>query len=98
MTLAIIARALQAGLAKLGEPSLLDGANVGPVNIEYGVDMFVGDPGRGDDNYSAHVNVATITGSTAKVGQVLVHPDGTFVLSKLVEDNGYNRQFIVVSQ
>lgn len=98
MALAVIARALQAGLAKLGEPSLLNGVSVGNVNIERGVDVFVGDPGRSDDNYAAHADVATIVSTTAKVGQVLVHPDGTYVLSKLVEDNGYTRQFVVVRQ
>ena len=98
MALGFIARALQAGLAKLGEASLLDGAAVGPVPIERGVDVTVGDPGRSDDNYIVQADIAVIPASfNPRVGQVLVHPDGTFKLSRLAEDNGYNRSFVIVA-
>ena len=65
MTIGFIARAMQKGLAKLGEASLLAGTDIGPVNIERGVDMFVGDPGRSDDNYQTQVDVAVIPNSAA---------------------------------
>lgn len=97
MTLGVIARAMQAGLAKLGEPSLLDGVNIGPVNIERGVDVFVGDPGRSDDNSVAQADVATLPRvSGARTGQVLVHPDGTFKLTRKLEDNGYSVMYVIV--
>lgn len=98
MTLGVIARAMQAGLAKLGEPSSLDGVNVGPVNIERGVDVFAGDPGRADDNTIAQADVALMPRTTnARVGQVLVHPDGRFKLTRKLEDNGYSVSFIIVA-
>jgi hypothetical protein len=99
MALGFITRAMRAGLAKLGEPSFLDGVDIGPVNIEVGVDMYVGDPGRSDDNFTAQVDVAVIPREAAPaVGQVLTHPNGTFVLSRKLEDNGYTLSFIVVAQ
>jgi hypothetical protein len=98
MTLGFMARAMQAGLTKLGEPCSLDGVEIGKVSLQRGVDLFVGSPGRSDDNYVAQVDVAVIPSSAAPaVGQTLVHPDGTFVLSRLHEDNGYTRTFIVVT-
>ena len=88
---------MQRGLAKLGEPSSLDGIDIGPVPIERGVDLFVGDPGRSDDNYTVQGDVAVIPSSaTPRVGQVLVHPDGTYKLTRLAEDNGYNKSFVIV--
>lgn len=97
MALGFIARAVQAGLAKLGEASLLDGVNVGKVALERDVEVTRGDAGRSDDNYTAHADVVMIDGQYAsRVGQTLVHPDGTFKLSALVEDSGYARSFIVV--
>lgn len=97
MALGFIARAMQAGLAKLGEPSLLDGTNIGPVNLERGVEVFAGDPGRGEDNHVTQVDVVTLPrGTGARVGQTLAHPDGTFKLTRRLEDNGYSLMFIVV--
>jgi hypothetical protein len=96
MTLAVIARAIQAGLAKFGGASTLDGVAAGNVHIERGVEMFVGDPGRSDDNSISHVDVA-VCPVTAVTGQVLVHPEGRYRLMRLVEDNGYSRHFIIVA-
>lgn len=90
---------MKAGLSKLGEPSFLDGYSVGPVAIERGVDVFVGDPGRSDDNYTVTADVAVLPfEAQARVGQTLAHPDGTFVLTRLLSDSGYSRSFVVVAQ
>ena len=98
MALGFIARAMQAGLAKLGEPSFLDGIDIGKVSLQRGVDLFVGSPGRSDANYMAQVEIAVIPSSVSPaVGQTLVHPEGVFVLSRLHEDNGYTRTYIVVT-
>lgn len=97
MSQAIFARAVQAGLAKLGEPSLLDGLDVGKVNIERAVDLFVGDPDDGNDSSIAQADVATILASYApRVGQTLSHPDGDYKLMRLAADNGYTRSFVIV--
>ena len=97
MTLGIIARAMQAGLSKLGEPSFLDGNDIGHVNIERDVDVFAGDPGRADDNSVAQHDVAVIPRTAgARTGQILVHPDGRFKLSRRLEDNGYTVTYILV--
>lgn len=97
MALGFLTRAVKAGLAKLGEASLLDGVDVGKVALERGVEVSVGDAGRADDNYIVDADVVMIFGQSAVIGQTLVHPDGTFKLSRLVEDNGYSRSFIVVA-
>jgi hypothetical protein len=39
----------------------------------------------------------TTTGYDPKVGQTLVHPDGTFKLDRLLDDNGIVRRFIVAA-
>lgn len=97
MALAFLARAVKAGLAKLGEASLLDGNDVGKVALERGVEISVGDAGRADDNFTTSADIVTIGGEYASaIGQTLVHPDGTFRLTRLVDDNGYARTFVVV--
>lgn len=89
---------MKAGLAKLGEPSFVDGVDAGPVPIERGVDVFIGDAGRADDNYTVQADVAVIPVACGpRVGQTLTHPDGTYKLTRLVEDNGYNRTFVIVA-
>lgn len=37
----------------------------------------------------------TTTGYNPRAGQALVHPDGSFVLDRLLQDNGFTRRFIV---
>lgn len=96
--LAIFARATKDALSKLGEGSLLDGLDAGKVNIERSVDLFVGDPGSADDNTIAQADVATIESQyNPHVGQVLVHPDGAYKLSRLASDSGYSRSFVIVA-
>lgn len=97
MTLGFMARAVRAGLAKLGEPATLGGVACGRVAIARNVQVFAGDAGRADDNSMAQGDVASIdTQYMPKVGQTLVHPDGTFKLSRKLDDNGYLKLFIVV--
>lgn len=97
MALGYIARALGKGLAKLGEPSLLDGLACGKVNLQRDVADFAGIGDTADDNPVVRYDVATIDAAfNPRVGQALQHPDGTFRLDKLVQDNRYTRQFIVV--
>jgi hypothetical protein len=99
MALGYIARALAKGLAKLGEPSLLDGLDCGNVNLQRDVEVFAGIGDTADDNPVVRRDVVTIDCQfNPRVGQVLVHPDGTFKLDRLVQDNRYTRQFIVVAQ
>lgn len=97
MALAYMARAMQRGLDLLGEASTLDGADIGKAVLERGVDLLPGIADRADDNFMASVDVISIgVTHTPRVGQVLVHPDGTFKLTRKVEDNGFVRRFIVV--
>jgi hypothetical protein len=97
MALGYIARALARGLAKLGEPSLLDGEPCGNVNLQRDVVNFAGIGDTADDNPVVRYDVAAISAEfNPRVGQALQHPDGTFRLDKLVQDNRYTRHFIVV--
>ena len=89
-------RAVRATLAILGEPSTLDGLPCDKVNIEFNASLFAGDPGRSDDNHVAQADVATILSvHNPAVGKVLVHPQGTFVLTRLWDDNGYARRYVI---
>lgn len=98
MALGYIARALAKGLAKLGEPSLLDGLDCGRVNLQRDVDIFAGIGDTANDNPVVRYDTATIDAQfDPRVGQALQHPDGTFRLDRLVQDNRYCRQFIVVT-
>ena len=97
MTLGIFQRASQRILAKLGEDSSLQGVSIGKVNIERDVVLDAGIVDMSVDNPVVRVHVATIPRSaTPRVGQTLVHPDGTFKLDRLLDDTGYSTRFIVV--
>ena len=97
MALGYIARALARGLAKLGEPSLLDGLDCGNVNLQRDVIEYAGIGDTAHDNPVVRYDVASIgVEFDPRVGQALQHPDGTFRLDKLVQDNRYTRKFIVV--
>lgn len=92
-------RAMLRGLAKLGEPSTLAGVDCGEVVLERNVDVYAGIGDTADDNPVVRYTVATVdSGVEPKVGQALDHPDGAFVLDRLVEDNGHVRRFIVVAR
>lgn len=97
MALGYIARALNKGLAKLGEPSLLDGLPCGNVNLQRDVVDFAGIGDTANDNPVVRADVVAIDAAyDPRVGQALQHPDGTYRLDKMVGDNRYTRQFIVV--
>ena len=97
MALGYVARAVKAGLAKLGEASSLDGLACGNVVLQRDV---VIDAGIGDtalDNPVNRFDMATIDADyDPRVGQLLVHPDGSFRLDRLVEDNRHARRFVIV--
>lgn len=98
MSLGVFARAAERGLAKLGEPSSLDGTPCGNVALERGVQVFAGLLDQANDNTVAQHDVATVLSTfNPKVGGVLVHPDGTFKLDRKLSDNGYSMRFVVVA-
>lgn len=97
MALGYQARAMLRGLAKLGEPSLLAGVTCGNVALERNVEVFAGIGSTADDNAIVRYTVASIAGSyLPRVSQTLTHPDGAFVLDRMLDDNGHVRRFIVV--
>lgn len=98
MANSVLKRALSRGLARLGEPSLLNGADCGNVHLARDVDLFAGDMDQSNDNHMVRADVATIEASySPKTGDLLEHPDGEFRLMRLVKDNGYTRAFIVIA-
>lgn len=83
-------RAAKGILAALGEDALLRGAPAGKVNIENGVQVV------GDGDAIAERDVATIESIySPRIGDTLVHPDGTFKLDQLYQDNGATRRYVV---
>ena len=98
MALGIFARAEALGLAKLGEPSSLDGLPCGNVHLEHGVELYAGVLDNADDNHVVrHVVAKILSTYNPKVGAVLVHPDGRFLLDRRVETSGYAQRFVVVA-
>lgn len=97
MALGYQARAMRRGLAKLGEASLLDGVDCGSVNLQRDTVLFAGIGDDANDNHVVRYDLAAIsTEHDPHVGQTLVHPDGTFRLDRLVDDNRFVRRFILV--
>lgn len=93
----VVRRALARGLSRLGKSSTLDGLPCGPVHLAYGVDLFAGMLDNANDNHVVRADVATIASTyEPRTGQTLVHPDGTFKLTRLLKANGYNVRYIVV--
>lgn len=79
-------------LALLGEDAVLRGIVSCRVNIEHGVQM----EGYGDDMVVER-SVATIQKSCNPArGDTLAHPDGTFKLDSIVNDNGHTVRFVVL--
>jgi hypothetical protein len=90
------ARAMQRGLDHHGEASTIGGLDVGKVVLERRVQMAPGIVDRSEDNHVAYADVMTIARQYApRTGQTVVHPDGSFRLSRLLGDNGYNVRFVV---
>lgn len=95
MALGIFARATTRALRRLGEGALLRGVDAGLVNVERGVDLSPGNPDRSDDNHVVRYTVVSIEAQyDPRVGDEVVHPDGTFLLDRLVTDNGSLRRFV----
>lgn len=79
-------------LAVLGEESFLRGTVPCLVNIEHGVQVV-----GSEDNVVVEHDVATIGIEYApKIGDTLLHPDGSYKLDVLFSDNGVNREFILI--
>ena len=98
MTLGFVARAMRKGLTLAGEPSSLRGSPCGNVHLELNVDLYAGIGDNANDNHVVRYHVASIDVAYApKVGDVLVHPDGTFKLDRMIDDHGVVRQFRVVA-
>lgn len=98
MALGFVSRAVARGLAVLGEPSTLNGTPCGKVNIERDLDVNAGRLDNADDASIVRKDVATILSQyNPRVGQTLVHPDGTFKLDRRLDRNGYSERFIVVA-
>jgi hypothetical protein len=77
---------------------LLGGTDAGHVAIERNVFEFAGIGNTADDNSAVRHTIASIdVEHEPRVGQTLVHPDGTFVLDRKIEDNGVVARFIVVA-
>lgn len=90
--LAVFQHMTKGTLAVLGEDSFLRGSVSCRVNIENGVQVI-----GNDDNVVVEKDVATIDiAHNPKVGDTLVHPNGSFKLDALFSDNGYSRRFILI--
>lgn len=77
-------------LGRLGGPSTLDGADCGSVHVARGVNLEM-------DDVVVRRCIATIANEyVPKAGQVLVHPEGTWTLDRLLRDNGANSRWILV--
>lgn len=77
-------------LGRLGGPSTLDGVDCGNVHVARGVNLEM-------DDVVVRRCIATIAnGYAPKAGQVLVHPEGTWTLDRLLRDNGANSRWILV--
>lgn len=84
--------ALRAGasvLNRMGMESTLNGVSCGKAHVAHGVRVYL-------DDVAYIRNVATISAAHAPAADdVLVHPDGTYVLDRLLQHNGVNIQFVV---
>lgn len=87
--MAVRQRAAASLLRRMGEPATLNGVDCGHVHLAHGVDVAIEDT-------VARRTVATISRvASPRVGQTLVHPEGTFKLDALLRDNGSNPRFVV---
>lgn len=93
------ARAMRAGLSKVGEPSSLRGLPCGNAVLSRSVNVARMFPSTEADNYGGLYDVASISTEFSPTrGDHFDHPDGAFVLDRLVHDNGAIRQYIVVAR
>lgn len=80
-------------LAVLGQDSFLRGETIPyKVNVEHGVDVT----GFNDDAIVKRAIATIPVAADPRTGDTLVHPDGTYRLDVLHEDNGYSRSYILM--
>jgi hypothetical protein len=90
--LSVFTRMKEGVLAVMGEDSFLRGTVPCRVNIEHGVQV-VGI----DENTVVERSVATIDGAlNPKCGDTLVHPDGSYKLDAVFNNNGVAGRFILI--
>ncbi len=84
-------RASQSILAVLGQDAFLRGEPTPhKVNIEHGVDVV------NDDQLVQQRDIGTFPLAAApKIGDTVVHPDGTYEIDSLHQDNGVNKRYIL---
>lgn len=89
--LSAFARASQSILAVLGQDAFLRGEPTPyKVNIEHGVDVV------NDDQLVAQRDVGTFPlAASPRIGDIVVHPDGTYQLDNLYQDNGVNKRYLL---
>lgn len=76
----------------MGEDSLLRGVVPCRVNVEHGVQVV-----GSEDNVVVERSIATIGSEHApKVGDTLVHPDGSYKLDAPFHNTGANIRFILI--
>lgn len=87
-------RASASILAVLGQDAFFRGEPTPhKVNIEHGVSV-TDDAG----DMIGQRDIATIpTAAEPRKGDVFVHPDGTYKIDRLFQDNGANKRYIVVA-
>lgn len=92
MAIAAFQRMTSAVLAILGEDALLRGTVACRVNIEHGVQV------TGEDGMTVlERSIATIASSSdPKVGDALMHPEGSYRLDVQTGNNGHSKRFILL--
>ena len=92
MAIAAFSRMTATVLAILGEEALLRGTVACRVNIEHGVQV------TGEDGMTVlERSVATLPSSAdPKVGDALMHPEGSYRLDVQTANNGHSKRFILL--
>jgi hypothetical protein len=77
VALAYKARAMLAGLASLGEPSLLAGTPCGHALLQRDVDLFAGIGDTANDNHVVRYDIASVAARPEYADMLLGEPCGT---------------------
>lgn len=97
MAKAVIRRALDKGLSLLGEDATLDGSPCGRVNVQQGDVVVAGIRTSADDNPLVTRDIASFSPDVnVKPGMVLVHPDGSYRIDALLDNNPYRKRYVVM--
>ncbi len=90
--LAIFQQMAKSVLTVTGEDSFLRGSVPCRVNIEHGVQVI-----GSDETVVVERSVATIDAvHLPKVNDTLTHPDGSYKLDAIYQDNGVSPRFILI--